>query len=98
MSISSWFRALLIRSAHVARQGAAINELAERLQRLEIRDLQRQEKQAYLEEAQERLLGRLNGRTGGRPAARASDQAQLDLSAIPKGDKVALRRALGVVK
>jgi len=70
-----------------------VKNLDESLHRLEIQHRQLRDHFVLLDAQQEKLAGRLDGRRGGRPRA----QPGADLETIPRGDKAALRAALGVV-
>lgn len=83
-----------IRERYIRAMIGRAEEAEERLHRLEIAHQQLKERFDLLEEQSERLRGRLDGARGGRPPKQAAPSN--DLSSIPVGDKVALRRALGV--
>jgi RNase adaptor protein for sRNA GlmZ degradation len=93
MSIRTWMTGLHIRERYVRGLLESVQELQERLHRLEIAHRELRDHFVLLDAQNEKLAGRLDGRRGGRPK---SDQAS-SLDEIPHGDKAALRRSLGVV-
>jgi len=90
----AWIRALHIRERYLRQYAQEREELHERQHRLEMRHRELTDRLDHLEELLERERNRRTGARGGRPAK--SEQPSLEQ--IPHGDKVALRRALGVVK
>lgn len=79
------------RASEVAQETPTV---LQRLHRLEIALGQFSESFAQLQGAHMKLRNQFHGSKGGRPAAPG---APLPLDQVPRGDKAALRRALGVV-
>lgn len=79
------------RASEVAQETPA---LTQRVHRLEIALAQFSEAFTQLQGAHMKLRNQFHGAKGGRPAAPGARPA---LEEVPRGDKAALRRALGVV-
>jgi len=93
MSVFTLFRTVVMRSRYMERLRKHVENLDERLHRLEIQHRQLSDHFVLLEAQNEKLAGRLDGRRGGRPPK----QETLALDQIPRGDKAALRAAMGLV-
>lgn len=85
----AWFTRWFSRGNVVAAPPEDWEELRKRVQRLEIRQGEQQLSLEAIDEAVYRLGRRANGRLGGRPPSVVGVDS--DLTAIPKGDKAALR-------
>lgn len=88
--------ALHMRQRYLAAQRELVQDMTERLHRLEIRHRELLERMELLEGQQERLLARWKGDRGGRPS-KAPEPPQNPLDLVERGDKAALRTVLGVV-
>jgi len=78
------------RASEVAQETPTLHQ---RVHRLEMALLQHLERFAALEGAHMKLRNQFHGAKGGRPVS----NSETDVSAVPRGNKEALRRALGVV-
>lgn len=99
MRMAAWFRGLHIRYRHNARLRREVLDAREKADRLEIavrrQQLRLDELSGDLVRLSERLSKTEGRALGGRPR-RPAVQDELPLDEIPRGDKKALRRALGV--
>lgn len=92
MGLRAWVGALHIRERYISRIVSELNELGERVHRLEIARSELKERCDLLEGQIESLRARWKGDRGGRPPGPRLVAG--DVSSIPRGDKEALRRAL----